>query len=82
MAYAQGGIMDSMTEYTAEMYSTPTSEGLREAMSRFEGRRFSEHELRTRAAAFAPECFLRHFDQILERSLYEWRDRLPAGNNQ
>ena len=78
VAIAEGGVLDSMTAGTAELYSTPTADGLREAMMRFEGRRFSESELRSRAAEFAPECFLSRFDEILERALYEWRDRLPA----
>ena len=39
VAFAEGGILDSMTEDTAELYSTPTAVGLREAMTRFEGRR-------------------------------------------
>jgi len=77
VAFAEGGILDSMTESTAELYSVPTATGLQEAMIRFEGRHFSEKELRNRAAAFAPECFLSRFEAILERSLQQWRDRLP-----
>ena len=80
VAYAQGGILDSMTERTAELYSTPTATALQEAMARFETRGFFEKELRNRAAAFAPACFLSRFEEILERSLYEWRDRMSAEN--
>ena len=80
VAFAEGGILDSMTANTAELYSTATADGLRQAMTRFEGRHFSEKELRTRAAGFAPECFLCRFDEILARSLDHWRDRLPAYN--
>lgn len=79
VAFAEGGILDSMTPQTAELYSTETVEGLQEAIVRFEGRTFSENELRRRAAAFAPERFLRGFDEILARAIYNWRDRLPVG---
>jgi hypothetical protein len=51
---------------------------LQQAIVRFEARLFSEDELRGRAAEFAPERFLRGFDEILARALHDWRDRLPA----
>ena len=78
VAFAEGGILDSMTPQTAELYSTQTAEGLQQAIIQFEERTFSEDELRRRAEAFAPERFLRGFDEILTRALYDWRDRLPA----
>jgi glycosyltransferase involved in cell wall biosynthesis len=78
VAFAEGGILDSMTPQTAELYSTQTAEGLQQAIVQFEARSFSEDELRSRAAEFAPERFLRGFDVILTRALYDWRDRLPA----
>jgi hypothetical protein len=52
---------------------------LQQAIAKFEGRAFSEDELRRRAEAFAPERFLHGFDEILTRALYDWRDRLPSG---
>ena len=54
-----------MTDQTAELYSEQTAEGLREAMVSFEKRMFSEHELRNRAAKFAPECFLTNSSRFL-----------------
>ena len=78
IAYAEGGILDSMTPETAESYSTPTAEGLQQAIWRFEARHFSEEALRSRAADFAPECFLARFEQVLQRSLYDWRNRRSA----
>ena len=75
VAFGKGGILDSMTDETAELYFEQTAEGLRDAMIRFEKRSFPEHELRSRAARFAPECFLHRFEQILERALEDWRLR-------
>lgn len=79
VAFAKGGVLDSMTPKTAELYSAETVEGLQEAIVRFEQRTFCDDDLRCRAVAFAPERFLRGFDEILARVLYEWRDRLPLG---
>lgn len=78
VAFAEGGILDSMTPQTAELYSSQTAEGLQEALVQFEGRSFAEDELRRRAMAFAPERFLRGFEEILVRAMNDWRDRLPA----
>lgn len=78
VAFAKGGVLDSMTPKTAELYSTEAVEGLQEAIVRFEHRSFCDDDLRRRAAAFAPERFLRGFDEILARAIYDWRDRLPA----
>ncbi|MGA2369574.1 MAG: glycosyltransferase [Candidatus Korobacteraceae bacterium] len=75
VAFRKGGVLDSMTGETAELYSEQTVEGLREAIVRFEKREFPEHELRSRAARFAPECFLSQFEQILERAYDDWRHR-------
>ncbi|MFZ0792494.1 MAG: glycosyltransferase [Candidatus Korobacteraceae bacterium] len=82
VAFRQGGVLDSMTDETAHLYSEQTVEGLREAMLSFEGREFSERELRNRAASFAPECFLGRFEQILEGSWNEWRRRHGASFGQ
>ncbi len=78
VAFAKGGVLDSMTPKTAELYSTETAEGLQEAMVKFESRTFCEKELRNRAIGFAPERFLRRFDEILGQAIYDWRDRLPV----
>jgi glycosyltransferase involved in cell wall biosynthesis len=78
VAFRRGGVLDSMTDETAELYSEETVEGLREAIVSFENRSFSEQELRDRAARFAPECFLSRFEQILERALNDWRLRHGA----
>jgi len=79
VAFAKGGVLDSMTPETAELYSAETVDGLQEAIVRFENRTFCDDDLRCRAAAFGPERFLRGFDEIVARVLYKWRDRLPAG---
>jgi len=78
VAFAKGGVLDSMTPKTAELYPAETVEGLQEAIVRFESRTFAEDELRRRALTFAPERFLRGFDEILAGAIYSWRDRLPA----
>lgn len=78
VAFRKGGILDSMTSKTVEFYSTETVEGLREAIINFESRIFSEKELRSRAAEFAPERFLSRFEEILERAVYSWRGRLAS----
>jgi len=75
VAFRKGGVLDSMTDETAELYSEQTVEGLQEAIISFENRRFSVQELRNRAAKFAPERFLCHFEEILERALNDWRLR-------
>jgi glycosyltransferase involved in cell wall biosynthesis len=78
VAFRKGGVLDSMTDDTAQLYSQETVEGLREAIVSFESRTFAEQELRSRAARFAPECFLSRFEQILERALEDWRVRHGA----
>ncbi len=80
IALREGGIVDSMTDKTAEFYSSGTIEGLRDAIVKFESRTFSEHELRRRAADFAPEKFMRRFEQIVEGAFHHRRDRLPSSH--
>ncbi len=75
VAFRKGGVLDSMTDESAELYSEQTVEGLREAIISFENRRFSVQELRNRAAKFAPERFLCRFEEILERAWNDWRLR-------
>jgi glycosyltransferase involved in cell wall biosynthesis len=77
VAFQSGGILDSMTDDTAEFYRTESVEGLQQAMVNFEKRTFCDEALRDRAAEFAPEKFLSRFEQILDRALSEWRRR-PA----
>jgi glycosyltransferase involved in cell wall biosynthesis len=78
IAFCQGGILESMTDRTAQLYSDQTAEGLRKAMNDFETRTFSEFDLRSRAAEFTTQKFLDRFERILERALYDWRDRLAS----
>lgn len=63
IAFASGGILDSMTEETAYLYHEPTSEALYKAMLAFEGCKdsFEESRLRARAETFSEENFLRTF---------------------
>jgi glycosyltransferase involved in cell wall biosynthesis len=75
VAFRKGGVLDSMTDETAELYSEQTVEGLREAIISFESRKFSEQELRNHAAKFASEAFLSRFEEILERAWDDWRLR-------
>src|SRR5208282_2295560 len=75
VAFRKGGVLDSMTDESAELYSEQTVEGLQEAIISFENRRFSVQELRNRAAKFAPERFLCRFEEILERAWNDWRLR-------
>lgn len=67
IALAIGGILDSMTEETAVFYARPTSEGLTEAVQRFEDRDepFLETALRERAALFSEAKFLSRLEQTL-----------------
>ncbi len=69
VAFREGGILDSMTDRTAEFYTTATATGLQAAIARFEKRTFAEEDLRNRAADFAPQNFLSRFEEILERAL-------------
>ena len=69
VALKQGGILDSMTDRTAVLYSEESVEGLVQAIRDFELRSFDERELRRRAAQFTPERFLAGFEEILAEVL-------------
>ena len=69
VALKQGGILDSMTDRTAVLYSEESVEGLVQAIRDFELRSFDERELRLRAAQFTPERFLAGFEEILAEVL-------------
>jgi glycosyltransferase involved in cell wall biosynthesis len=71
VAFAQGGILDSMTSETCVFYSGQSAEGLTSAMREFEARQepFSIQHLKTRAALFSEEAFLIGFERILQRAM-------------
>jgi len=71
VAFAQGGILDSMTNETCVFYSHQSAEGLMWAMREFEDRQdaFSIPHLRKRAALFSEQAFLIGFERILKRAM-------------
>lgn len=71
VAFAQGGILDSMTNETCVFYFEQSAEGLMSAMKDFENRQsaFSTQELRKRAALFSEDAFLADFEKILQRAM-------------
>jgi glycosyltransferase involved in cell wall biosynthesis len=69
IALKMGGVLDSMTDRTAVLYSEESVEGLIQAIREFELRGFDERELRRQAAKFAPEKFLAGFEDILAEVL-------------
>jgi glycosyltransferase involved in cell wall biosynthesis len=73
IAFKKGGILDSMTEETAVLYSQQSADGLSEAIRTFEDTRgrFDEVALRKRAALFGEEAFLTGFEAILQTALAE-----------
>jgi glycosyltransferase involved in cell wall biosynthesis len=81
IAFKKGGVLDSMTEETAEFYSDQSAEGLTNAISRFEATssRFHEGVLRKQAELFSETAFLRGFEQLLDQALREIQPAAPAG---
>ena len=71
LAYAKGGILDSMNERTAVFYTEQSARGLMGAMQDFEIRQgeFSASELRRHAQSFSEESFLRSFEKILLQAI-------------
>jgi glycosyltransferase involved in cell wall biosynthesis len=67
IAYKEGGILDSMTDDTAVFYNEPTASGLKEAMKKFETKKFDESTLRKRAEIFSQEQFMLRFETILKK---------------
>jgi glycosyltransferase involved in cell wall biosynthesis len=59
IAYAHGGILDSMTEETAIFYNTQTADGLIDAITRFEqhSKNFDVAVMRAHAIRFTEEAF-------------------------
>lgn len=77
LAYGEGGILDSMTEQTAVLYSQQSSDGLLGAIQDFEKRPqgFPELVLKQNSEMFSEDKFLSGFELILERSIEEKRRR-------
>ncbi len=71
IAFKKGGILDSMTEETAVLYSHQSVDGLVGAIGEFEDRRsrFDEATLRKQGTVFGEESFLRGFEEILQTAL-------------
>lgn len=71
LAFAQGGILDSMTNETSVFYFEQSAEGLVSAMRSFENRQdtFSDKELRKRAELFSERAFLDGFERILQSAM-------------
>jgi glycosyltransferase involved in cell wall biosynthesis len=68
IAYAKGGILDSMTEKTAVLYHEQTVDALAHAIGRFESRPvpFDIGELRCRARRFSEAEFLKNFASAVQ----------------
>lgn len=71
IAFRGGGVLDSMTEQTATLYSDQSTDGLIEGIRIFEATqsRFDENVLRKHAARFGEEEFLKGFEDLLERAV-------------
>lgn len=71
LAFAQGGILDSMRNETAVFYFEQSAEGLISAMREFEDRQgsFSTQVLRKRAQLFSEKAFLDGFEEILQKAM-------------
>jgi glycosyltransferase involved in cell wall biosynthesis len=66
VAYGVGGITDSVQDgETGVLYKEPTTDGLCEAIRRFERLGFDEHALRDNARLYAPERFRTAFMEFL-----------------
>jgi glycosyltransferase involved in cell wall biosynthesis len=68
IAFARGGILDSMTERTSVLYTEHTVDGLLGAMKEFECRSegFDTEEMRNHARRFSQEEFIRSFTSIVD----------------
>jgi glycosyltransferase involved in cell wall biosynthesis len=69
IALAKGGVLDSMTPETAELYQEETVTALQQAILRFETRKFSDHALRRRAAEFTGQQFSRRLEAVLRNAM-------------
>jgi glycosyltransferase involved in cell wall biosynthesis len=78
IALAKGGVVDSMTAETAELYEEESAAALQEAIMRFEGRKFSDAAMRRRAAEFTRDQFSRRFEAVLRSALSARRPPQPV----
>jgi glycosyltransferase involved in cell wall biosynthesis len=78
IALAKGGVVDSMTAETAELYEEESAAALQEAILRFEGRKFSDAAMRRRAAEFTRDQFSRRFEAVLRSALSARRPPQPV----
>jgi glycosyltransferase involved in cell wall biosynthesis len=78
IALAKGGVVDSMTEDTAEFYEEESAVALQDAILRFEKRNFSEAAMRRRAAEFTREQFSRRFETVLTTAIAARRQPEPV----
>jgi glycosyltransferase involved in cell wall biosynthesis len=68
IAYAEGGILDSMTEKTSVLYTDHTPDGLAHAIEEFQSKSgsFNVDEMRSHARSFSEEAFIRNFTAIVD----------------
>jgi glycosyltransferase involved in cell wall biosynthesis len=69
IALGEGGILDSMTSRTASFYEDATVDGLKRAITEFEGRAFDVEELRNHALRFSVDAFVNGFQRILTQAM-------------
>lgn len=71
IAFAEGGVLDSMTPKTAVFYHSPTENALCDAIAEFESRphTFPADTLRAHAEQFSEERFLQRFTEHLTQAL-------------
>jgi glycosyltransferase involved in cell wall biosynthesis len=76
VALLRGGVLDSMTDETAVLYTEQSVNGLVQAILDCERRSFDEVDLRRRASKFAPDRFLFEFERILLNTLEGSQERI------
>jgi glycosyltransferase involved in cell wall biosynthesis len=71
IAYAKGGVLDSMNEKTAVLYTEQTAAGLARAMEEFQRKSecFDVKEMRCLAARFSQEAFIGSFTAVVDELL-------------
>jgi glycosyltransferase involved in cell wall biosynthesis len=69
IALGKGGILDSMTANTGVLYAEETVEGLKNAITDFEGSSFDSTEIRKRSRAFSKDAFIGGFNAILDMAM-------------
>ncbi len=65
IAYRSGGVLDTLTEETADFFNTPTVDSLKDAILSFKPERFNPAVLQQRANDFSKEIFHRNMLSIL-----------------